>query len=62
MTAEQFRKIIEELGWTQGGAAEKLGVSIRTTHSYANGGKIPEPTARLLQSLHAKRSKRRKAA
>ena len=35
MTANQYRSVLDKLGLTQAGAAEFLGVSIRTSHGYA---------------------------
>jgi hypothetical protein len=51
LTANQFRKALDDLGLTQGAAAEWLGISIRATHGYANGRPIPEPTAKLLRLM-----------
>ena len=50
MTANQYRNALDKLGLTQAGAAEFLGVSIRTSHGYANGEPIPEGYAKLLRS------------
>jgi hypothetical protein len=49
MTATQFRKALDDLGLTQGGAAEWLEISIRAVHGYANNAPIPEPIAKLLR-------------
>jgi hypothetical protein len=49
MTATQFRKALDDLGLTQGGAAEWLEISIRAAHGYANGAPIPGPIAKLLR-------------
>ena len=51
MTPAQYRKALEALGLTQGSAAEFLGVSIRTSHGYANGEPIPEGYAKLLRLM-----------
>ena len=41
MTSIQFRKALDDLGLTQGEAAEWLKISIRAAHGYANGAPIP---------------------
>lgn len=52
MTNTQFRKALEALELTQGGAAELLGVSLRTAQNYALGtSPIPEGFARLLRLM-----------
>lgn len=51
MTANQYRSALDKLGLTQAGAAEFLGVSIRTSHGYANGVPIPEGYAKLLRLM-----------
>lgn len=51
MTANQFRKALDDLSLTQARAAEWLGLSIRAIHGYANGAPIPEPTAKLLRLM-----------
>ena len=51
MTAKQYRAVLAKLGLTQAGAAELLGVSIRTSHGYANGDPIPEGYAKLLRLM-----------
>lgn len=51
MTDKQYRNAIDKLGLTQAGAAEFLGVSIRTSHGYANGEPIPEGYAKLLRLM-----------
>lgn len=51
MTANQYRSVLDKLGLTQAGAAEFLGVSIRTSHGYANGEPIPEGYAKLLRLM-----------
>ena len=49
MTKSQYRAALAELGLTQEQAAALLGISIRSSHGYANGAPIPEPTAKLLR-------------
>ena len=49
VTLTQFRKALDDLGLTQGEAAEWLKISIRAAHGYANGAPIPEPIAKLLR-------------
>lgn len=51
MSLREFRKRVISLGLTQAGAAEFLGVSIRTSHGYANGVPIPEGYAKLLRLM-----------
>lgn len=51
LTANQYRAALDKLGLTQAGAAEFLGVSIRTSHGYANGEPIPEGYAKLLRLM-----------
>jgi len=51
MTAAQFSNALARLGLTQGQAAEFLGVSIRTTHGWANNKPIPEAVAKLLRLM-----------
>jgi DNA-binding XRE family transcriptional regulator len=51
MTPNQYRTALERLGLTQDSAAEFLGVSLRTSHGYANGSPIPEATAKLLRLM-----------
>ena len=51
MTDKQYRNALDNLGLTQSGAAELLGVSIRTSHGYANGDPIPEGYAKLLRLM-----------
>ncbi len=48
MTPAQYRAAIAALGLTQAGAAEFLGVSLRTSHGYANGQPIPKAIGLLL--------------
>ena len=48
MNAKQYRAALEALGLTQAGAAEVLGVSVRTAHGYANGALIPAPMVLVL--------------
>lgn len=51
LTANQYRAALDKLGLTQAGAAEFLGVSIRTSHGYANGEPIPEGYAKFLRLM-----------
>ncbi len=51
MTQNQYRTVLERLGLTQDAAATFLGVSVRTSHGYANGSPIPEGTAKLLRLM-----------
>jgi hypothetical protein len=51
MNQNQYRTALERLGLTQDSAAEFLGVSLRTSHGYANGSPIPEGTAKLLRLM-----------
>lgn len=51
MTAKQYNAALERLSLTQAGAAELLGVSIRSSHGYANGAPIPEGYAKLLRLM-----------
>ena len=51
MTASQFRAALGRLSLTQDGAAEVLGLSMRSVHGYANGAPVPEPVARLLRLM-----------
>jgi hypothetical protein len=50
MTPKQYKTIIEQLGLTQEGAGEWLGVSPRTGQNYAAKGP-PEPVAKLLRLM-----------
>jgi hypothetical protein len=49
MSAVEYRFTICGLGLTQGTAANFLGVSIRTSHGYANDRPIPKACAELLR-------------
>ena len=51
MTANQYRAALSALGLSQAGAADFLGIGIRTSHGYANGEPIPEPTAKLFRLM-----------
>lgn len=51
MTANQYRAALSRLGLSQAGAAEFLGISIRSSHGYANNEPIPEPIAKLLRLM-----------
>ena len=48
MSPTQYRNALERLGMTQESAAEFLGVSLRTSHGYANGSPIPVAFEKLL--------------
>ena len=41
-TSAEYRDVLNLLGLTQAEMAELLGVSVRTAHGYANGGRIPD--------------------
>jgi hypothetical protein len=49
MTARQYEAALDVLGLSQAAAAKWLGISLRASHGYANGAKIPEPIAKLLR-------------
>lgn len=51
MTASQYRAALARLALTQGEAAIFLGISIRSSHGYANGEPIPEAIAKLLRLM-----------
>ncbi|MFL9499246.1 helix-turn-helix domain-containing protein [Rhodopseudomonas palustris] len=51
MKAKEFNAALEGLGLNQSSAALMLGVSIRTTHGWANGAVIPNPVAVLLRTM-----------
>ena len=51
MTANQFNAALAALDLTQAEAAKFLGISIRTSHGYANGNPIPEGYAKLLRLM-----------
>lgn len=51
MTANQYHAALDALGLTQASAAKFLGVSVRTSHGYANGNHIPEGYAKLLRLM-----------
>lgn len=51
MTPNQYRNHIAALGLSQQGAADFLGVSLRTSHGWANGDPIPEAVAKLLRLM-----------
>ena len=51
MTPTQYRAALDRLGLTQAGAAEFLGISIRSSHGSANGTPIPETVAKLLRLM-----------
>jgi hypothetical protein len=51
MSDKQYRDAIKVLGLTQDGSAEFLGVSLRTSHGYANGQPVPDHVAKLLRLM-----------
>lgn len=51
MTGKQYKRLIATLGMDQGQAATFLGVSLRTSASYAAGQPIPEGVAKLLRLM-----------
>lgn len=51
MTSAQYRAALDRLGLSQAVAAEFLGVSLRTSHSWANGDPVPEAVAKLLRLM-----------
>jgi len=54
MTSQQYRSALEHLGLTQADAAEFLGVSVRSSHGYANGAPVPVAIAKLLKlTIHS---------
>jgi hypothetical protein len=55
MTAEEYRYLLAGLGLNQSAAAERLGLSIRTSNGYANDRPIPEPVARHLRLIAKER-------
>lgn len=61
MTTDQYRAALERLGLSQGEAAKFLGISIRSSHGYANGEPIPRTVSHCLQMLLLLGPKSRKA-
>lgn len=52
MTANQYRKALDELGMSQQAAADFLGVSLRTSQGYAlDEYPVPEAAAKLLRLM-----------
>lgn len=51
MTPTQYRAALDSLSLTQSGAAEFLGISIRSAHGYANGTPVPESISKLLRLM-----------
>jgi transcriptional regulator with XRE-family HTH domain len=50
MNAQQYRKALEQLGWTQVKAAEELGIHERTSRKYALGERpIPLTIVKLIE-------------
>lgn len=50
-TDSPYQKMIEKLGLSQATAAEFLGVSVRTSHGWANGAVIPVAVSLLLRLM-----------
>jgi hypothetical protein len=54
MTPKQYRNAMKCLGFSSHRAmAEFLGISLRSSHGYANGEPIPTATAMPLRLMHA---------
>lgn len=54
MSAFQFKRIVKELGMSQGGAGRYIGVSVRTLRRMVKGqSEVPTSVALLLRSLVA---------
>lgn len=51
VTPHQYRNALDRLELTQDSAAQFLGISIRTSHGYANGLPIREGDAKLLRLM-----------
>jgi hypothetical protein len=51
MTAKQYRAMLDYFDVSQAEMAEFLGISVRTSHGYANGSPIPLATQRLLRMM-----------
>jgi hypothetical protein len=51
MTATRYSEAIDALGLNQVTAATFLDISVRTSHGYANGAKIPRAVALLLELM-----------
>lgn len=50
MSEDEYRSVLTRLGLTQGEAAERLGITIKTSGNYANGrNTVPLATAKLLR-------------
>ncbi len=59
MTANQYRATLAALGLTQAGVAQHLGISVRTSHGYANGTPIPTVVQIALASLACPKCQKR---
>jgi hypothetical protein len=61
VNSKQYRKALDELGWSQVAAGPHLGVHPRTSQKYANGEtKIPKTVELLLEyKLAEEREKKR---
>lgn len=55
MTPAQYRAALDRLGLTQAEAAKALGISVRTSHGYANGWPIPKVVILALRYLAIKK-------
>lgn len=51
MNTNEYRDLLDQMGWNQEQAAQALGVTLRTSAGYATGGSIPLTTAKLLRLL-----------
>lgn len=51
MTPNQYRAALQRLGLSQAEAAEFLGLSVRTSHGYANGEPIPKTVELVLKLM-----------
>ena len=51
MTADEYRNTLRALGINQAYASRFLGISLRTSHGYANGSRIPHSVAMVLRLL-----------
>jgi transcriptional regulator with XRE-family HTH domain len=59
MTAEEFSRRRQQLGWTLEECAAMLGVTLNSVYRYEHGRVIPEPVARLLVLLAEKKNRTR---
>ena len=60
MTNDEYRAALAQLGWTQGQAAEQLGISVRSSNGYANGTDIPKLVSLALSYFLVTQTKGRK--